>query len=157
MTPRQQIGLSNLPIGSPSHTTQWSVVSENLAVIGIYIAYLIMDVIWCLYHNALTLFPKITLFCLSAKKSPLHSWKWHDRNSSRSKLGEHFISRFSKCTFSPVCLTLVAAVKCYFIHNEHYKYKYKTSVSLHINNAGVVIININIQQISVALLSFQFI
>lgn len=109
----------------------------------------------CLYPNALTLFPKIPLFCFSAKKSPLHSWKWHDGNSSGSTWGEHFSAGVSKCTLSPVCLTLCSSCCQMFLHIQWIlQIQIWDFGFLHINNAVVVIININIQQISVALLSF---
>lgn len=129
--PRQQIGLPNLPIGPPNlHSVIccFRELSSNW-----YLCSLLNNgchLMFVLHYDALTLFPKITLFCLSWKKSPLHSWRWHDRNSSRSSLGSISVQgSLNVPSVQFAWLSLAAAVKCYFIHNEHYKYKYKTSVS----------------------------
>lgn len=65
-----------------------------------------MDVIWCLYHNFLTLFQK-DICSLSLQEVPFTLLKMirYDQKSSSSKLGERFSASFSQnVTFCPVWL-----------------------------------------------------
>lgn len=110
-----------------TYTTQWSVVSENLAVIAIYIAYLITDV--CI----LMLWPYFQKFLssVSPQRNLLYTPE-SDTMEAAAAPHEGSISVQGSLNVPWVqfaWLFVAAAVKCFFIYNEFYKYKYETSVS----------------------------